>query len=188
MSQTIATEEPKRVFNGDTIKWKRSFGDYPSSEWYLKYRLIGKTNQAVTAAADGTGYLVTVTNTASFDWIPGNYRLVGYAEKQDASERYKVYEGDLVVEFDPATAPDGTETRSHWRQVYDNLQAIIKGKANQGDSSYSVADRSVSRMTWPEVMEAYNIAAEMVRQEQAQDEARQGKSAGNLIGIGFNRP
>ena len=188
MSQNIATEEPSRVFSGNTVKWKRSFGDYPSSAWTLYYRLIGQANQLITAAADGSGYLVTVTKADSFGWIPGNYRLVGYVTAQDDSERFTIYEGDLKVELDPATAADGIETRTFWRRVYDHLQAIIEGKAQQGESSYTVAGRSVSRMTWPEIMDAYNTAAAQVRQETAADRARLGKSAGNLIGVSFSRP
>ena len=185
---TTALHEPTRVTGGDTITWSRSLADYPASTWYLKYRLVGATNQAITAAADGDGHLVTITNTASFEWIPGRYRLVGYAEKQDSSERHTVYEGDLEVLPDPATVGDGFETRSFWRQVYDNLQSIITGKSKQSDSSYTLAGRSVSKMSWPEVMEAYNQAAAQVKQEEAADKARRGERTSNLVGIRFGRP
>lgn len=185
MSQVIPTTEPVRVFSGDTIKWKRSFSDYSSASYDLHYRLIGEVNQLLTAAADGTGFLVTVSNTASFAWLPGTYRLIGYVEKSDDSERYNVYEGDLEVLLDPATVADGHETRSFWRQVRDNLREIIKGKAKQADSSYTIAGRSVSKMSWQEVLEAYNMAAEMVKQEDAEDKARRGEFTSNLVGIRF---
>ena len=187
MSQQTATKEPTRVFNGDSLKWKRSFGDYPSSSYTLYYRLVGEANQTITAAADGNGYLVTVTSTDSFAWLPGNYRLIGYVS-DGSDERITVYEGNLEVLFDPATAPDETETRTFWRRTYDHLQDIIEGKAQQGDSSYTIAGRSVSRMTWDEVISAYDRAAEMVQTEEAQDKARRGEATLNNIGIRFGRP
>ena len=187
-STTIPANEPERVFSGDTVKWSRSFSDYSSAEYDLKYKLIGEINQELTAAADGTGFLVTVSASDSSMWAPGRYRLVGYVEKTDLSERYNVYEGELEVLFNPAFVGDDYETRSFWHRVYDNLQAIIEGKAKQNDSSYTIAGRSISKMSWDELLTAYDRAGEMKRLEEDKDKARRGESTNRNIGIRFQRP
>jgi hypothetical protein len=50
------------VTAGVTWKWKKTFSDYPASEWTLTYylRKNGATATSFNATADGDTHLVTV--------------------------------------------------------------------------------------------------------------------------------
>lgn len=182
---TIPNQEPTRVWSGATVTWRRSFPDYPAPTWTLAYKIVGMGNGVgpITAAADGSNHLVTEAKADTFEWIPGTYRLVGYVD--DGTSRYVVYEGQLEVVYDPSTVAEGYEHRSFWRRVRDNLRDIIEGKSQQANSSYQIAGRSVNKMTWQELLDVYNRAASMVKDEEAADRARRGESSGNQIGIAF---
>ena len=54
--------EPEKVTAGVTWKWKKTFSDYPASEWTLTYylRKNGATATSFNATADGDTHLVTV--------------------------------------------------------------------------------------------------------------------------------
>lgn len=186
MSYQIPTIEPLSVTSGDTIKWKRSLGDYPSGTWTLKYTLVGPSNITITATADGTAHLVSVSKATSLTWIEGDYRMYGYVD--DGSSRHQVYTGSISILPDPATVADGTETRSWYRRVRDHLRDIIEGKSQQSISQYTVAGRSISKMTWAELRDAYDWVSGRVAEEEAQDLANRGGTTGRTIGIRFNRP
>jgi hypothetical protein len=191
VSVPIPTTEPTRIYSGLTTEWTRAFSDYAPGTYTLKYRFIGSSNIAVTATTSGSDFLVTITPAISELFIAGNYRLNGWVENGAGTEKRMVYEGDVEILYDPTTqAADaaGVETRSFWRQIRDNLQAIITGKSQQSSSSYQLAGRQVSRMTWAELMQAYNQAAEMVGQEEKKDSIRRGETTSNNIGIRFTRP
>ncbi len=62
----IPTTEPLSFHADDTVKWKKSLGDYPATSWTLKYFFVILTDQKIiTASSDGTDFLITITAEAS---------------------------------------------------------------------------------------------------------------------------
>jgi len=73
----IPTTEPLSFRAGDTVKWKKSLGDYPATSWTLKYFLVIQSDQKIiTASADGTDHLVTITAAASAGYAVGRYFIL----------------------------------------------------------------------------------------------------------------
>ena len=193
MSAPIPSVEPVRFYAGMTVAWTKSLTDYPASDWTLKYHFIGQSNVVVTATTSGNDYLVTLTVATTEIITPGSYRLVGFVQDDPSSptERYQVYQGDVEVVLNPAfqaSGQEGGETRSFWCRVRDNLQDIIEGKSQQSMSGYSIAGRQLSKMSWAELLDAYDRASVMVQQEEASEARARGESTGALIGIQFRRP
>jgi hypothetical protein len=60
--------EPGEMIAGDTLFWKRSFGDYPASAgWTLAYVLNSPTVQIVVSSGDittdGDGFVVAISSS-----------------------------------------------------------------------------------------------------------------------------
>lgn len=194
MSAPIPSVEPTRAYCGTTIAWTKSFADYPPATWTLKYHFVGASNIVVTATTSGGEHLVTLTAANSEALSTGRYRLIGYVQDDASSptERYVIYEGECELLLNPAFQANGQaqteESRSFWRRVRDNLRNIIEGKSQQSLSTYNVLGRQVSKMTWPELMDAYDRASVLVKQEDEQEAVARGESTNRQIGILFRRP
>jgi hypothetical protein len=176
-----------------TVQWTKSLADYPPSDWTLKYHFIGASNVVVTATTSGGDFLVSLTVATTEIITPGSYRLVGYVQDDASSptERHQIYQGDVEVVLNPAFQADGQqggETRSFWRKVRDNLKSIIEGKSAQSMSNYQIAGRNVNKMSWAEILDAYDRASTMVRQEEAEEARARGEQTGALVRIQFQRP
>ena len=160
VSIDILTEEPTEITAGDTVTWKISLSDFLASDsWVLTYALV-KTNKLIeiTASADGDDHLVEELPTTTADWDPGIYHYQAYVTK--GTERYQVGEGTIEVLEDFA-ASTGYDNRSHAKKVLDAIEALLEGKADQDQLSYSIGGRSLSRFSWDELISARNTYRSM---------------------------
>ena len=138
----IPTNEPRIILRGDTIKWSKSFADYPATTWSLKYALRGAGSIDITAAASGSDFLVTLTAAITAAYVIGGYSWSSYVEQ--GAERYTVASDSLAVKENPtAAALVGVETRSDAQVILDNLLAAYKTyTASQGIiQSYKIGER-----------------------------------------------
>jgi len=193
LSVPIPTVEPTRFFAGVTVQWIKSLADFPAATWTLKYVLVGESNIEVTATADGSDFDVTIPIATTEVAAVGTYRLIGYVQDDPTTPtvRHQVYEGQCEIVLNPAfqaAGQQGGETRSFWRQVRDNLKSIITGKSAQSMSSYQIAGRNVNKMSWAEILDAYDRASVMVKQEEAAEARARGEQTGALVRIQFQRP
>lgn len=163
-------KEPTSFVAGDTVKWERTdlHGDYPPASWSLKYTIVGLNDGIAeqTAAEDGNDYQVTITAAVTATLAGGEYTLTGYVD--DGTQRFTVYRGTVTVEADIAGVHGGRDTRSYWKRVYDNVSAVIEGKASSDQQSYSIAGRSLSRYSFEELLTLQGTArAHVIREERA---------------------
>lgn len=152
---TVATAEPIQITAGDTIKWQIENSDYPANDgWVLSYAFRSQERAFnVTASADGANHSVTITSATSATFTTDtDTRYVWQSYMTKAGERYQVDSGSLLVKFNLAgsTAFDG---RSHVRKVLDALEALLEGKATKDQQSYSIGNRSLSKMSPAELLE-----------------------------------
>lgn len=134
----VATQVPEKVIAGDTLAWERDLDEYPAGTWTLTYRLSNAAgNIDITATADGTTHVVSVTPTATAAYVAGRYRW--HARVTDGSAVHTVEDGWIEILPDPADA--SVDYRSHARKMLDAIEAILEGNAtkNQLDLvSYSI--------------------------------------------------
>ncbi|MDY6790529.1 MAG: hypothetical protein SWH54_04590 [Thermodesulfobacteriota bacterium] len=162
----IPTKEPLSFRAGDTVKWKKSLDDYPATSWTLKYFLVIQSDQKIiTASPDGTDFLITITAAASAGYVVGRYSYQARVENVGGD---KTTVGDGIVKVKPnlELATAGADYRSHVKAVLDALEATILGKASSDQLSYSIAGRSLSKLS-PEELIAWrdHYRAEYLREE-----------------------
>lgn len=176
----IPTSVPATITAGDTLKWRTSLADYPADAgWTLKYRLINSANKYdITAAADGSDYLVAVAATISAAYAPGVYTWQAYVEK--GTDRYTTGSGSLTINPDLAAQAAGYDTRSHARKTLAAIEAWIESH-DPGVADYQIAGRSMRYIHKDELLALRSRYQNEVRREEAAERISNGLAAGNRL-------
>lgn len=176
--------EPLRVVAGSTYKWRRNLPNFlPADSWVLSYGFSnGEQQDSLTATNYGDGtHLATLTLTATGDWDPGDWEWRAYVTK--SGERYDVGRGVFPVEADIAS--EAKDIRSNVKRVLDAINAMLEGKATNDQQSMSIAGRSLSRMSWDELMRARRTYKRLHRDEIAAARRNMGLSGGTRLKVRF---
>ncbi len=182
----ILDREPTKIVSGDTLKWKRSFSDYPASTWTLTYELRSKDSGGsitLTATADGDDHSVTVPATTTSGWNAGDYSWDAYMTS--GSERKRVDRGIIQVLRNLATAAATFDDRSWVKIILDALEAALQGRASDLQLSYSINNRSIQHMSWEERIAAHNHFKNLYESEKDALELEKGLKTGNKVRTRF---
>jgi len=178
------------IIIGDTLDFETTVAGYPASDgWTLKYRLIPRvsgTPIAITAAtaSDGTSYRVTVAPAVTVAYGAGDFTWYAWVEKVGA--RVTVDDGLVTVKGDPSalTASDG---RSTVRQIFDAIEAVIKGRASKDQEEYTIGSRSLKRTPIADLLVLRDRYKAEVENEVAAEKIADGGSNPRMFGVRFNR-
>jgi hypothetical protein len=183
--------EPREVVVGDFIQWKRSdiAVDYPPSAYSAEYvaRITGGgSNEIKLAATEPSGddyYLFTVDSATSEDFVPGKYHWQLEITQTSSGNRIVVDIGDF--EAIPDMDVNQADPRIHAEIMIDKIQSILEGKADSDVGSYSIAGRSLTKLSFDELMTARDrYKAELVQHEN-RELVKRGKSNGSTIKVRF---
>lgn len=177
------TTEPIALVAGDTLKFQISLADYPASDgWTLEYSIQNAANiETFSSSASGDDHLVTVAASATATWTPGTYRLSARAVK--GAEKYTLRKGSIEVTADLSAAVD---QRSHAEIVLDAIEAMLEGKATKDQQSYSIAGRSITRLTPEELLTWRDTYRKEVKRQRRQEARERGEPAtGNFVRTRF---
>jgi hypothetical protein len=163
--------EPSVIVAGDYVQWwqKDLITDYPTASYSLRY--VAKTADngggdiviVATEAADG--YLVQVASTVTAEWVYGTYQWQQEIIRTSDSAKIVLKQGQFVVK-QPLNATG--EARSHAQIMLSKIESVLQGKADADVASYSVAGRSLTKMTFSELMSVRDLYKAEVRREMAQ--------------------
>ena len=181
--------EPREVVVGDFIQWKRSdiAVDYPTATHSAEYvaRITGGGSSEIKlAGTEGADYyLFTVDSATSAGFLPGKYHWQLEITQTSSGNRIVVDIGD----FDaiPDMDVNQADPRIHAEIMIDKIESILEGKADSDVSSYSIAGRSLNKMSFEELMTARDrYKGELVRHEN-KELVKRGKSNGSTIKVRF---
>lgn len=180
----IPSSEPSYVWAGTTIQWTKSFDDYPSDEWTLKYQLSYGSNQLVltgTQYGTTTDHLIQVAAATSQTWTHGPYTWALYAEQGTGPtlSRYFLSSGALTVK--------SFTGRSHVKEVLDAIEALLEGRAGADVDSYSIQGRSIAKMRIEELLKWRSHYKAEYQAELDAERVAQGLESSRRVGVRFNR-
>jgi hypothetical protein len=149
------TAPPALLVAGETCVWRRALDDYPVDTWTLALYLRGPSELDVTAAADGTDHLVTITATASTALLAGSYVGEEWVSQGTGAAlvAHRISRFDLVVEPNLASAAAG-DLQSHRTKMIALYRAELQRRAAGGDiESYQAGggDTAVTRRNTSEI-------------------------------------
>lgn len=182
MAATIPTKEPTQLRAGDTIKWKKTLGDYPAgaSEWSLKYALRGTAGVIdIEASADGTDHLVSISPTTSTAYASGHYDVLGFVEK--GSDRYTVFAGRMEILPDLETEGSSYDGRTHAKKVLDKIEAVLENRATKEILESTIEGVSIKRIPHEDLLMMRSKYLNWHRQEIAAEKLSAGMGTGRTI-------
>tara|TARA_R110002020_G_scaffold440982_1_gene651688 strand:+ start:737 stop:1324 length:588 start_codon:yes stop_codon:yes gene_type:complete len=189
LDSTALRVEPVLVAAGTTWKWNRAYTNYPNSTFTLKYyfrEVRGVYSLDVTAAADtnGSGFIISVPKATTELVTPGIYAGRGYVE--DATDRYLVYDNQIEVMADFKLVSEGEDLRTHNAKVLEQIKALLENKFVDDSQSYSIAGRSLTKMTPTELYTHKLYYEQQVIAENRRARAKQNLPTGQTIYGVFN--
>ena len=188
---TIPEIEPRNIFKGETIVWKRTdIGiDYDPSihsmVWEASLESNGSTRFSATVTESGTEYTFTLDDSATANYTAGDYFWVLKVIQTSDSEKLVIDSGKMTVK-DNFFATTG-DTRSHAKIMVDKIESILEGKADSDVSSYSIGNRSLSKMTPEELTTWRDYYKAEYNREVAKERIDRKEGTGNIIKVRFDR-
>ena len=181
--------EPLKFVLGDFVQWKRSdlLTDYPLASHSAQYvsRLSGggNTEFTVVATEDGGTYLFTIPSATSAGFVAGDYHWQLEIVRASDSSRIVLERGDwsIVVDLDV----NGSDPRSHAQIMIGKIESILQGKADSDVGSYSIAGRSLTKMSFGELMDARDKYKSEYAQELIRSRLEVGKPSGSTVKVRF---
>ena len=170
MGITIPDTEPLDFYSGETVKFKRTdLSDYPAPTWTLYY-VLQKTGTRITfnSSQDGSSanHLISLTPSTTAGYTVGNYHWV--VEARNSSDVYVVDEGYLEIKTDYAEHSSGYDDRSVAKKMVDAYESLFSNQITNStleQLSYSIAGRSISKMSASEIREEYYRWKRLYQQE-----------------------
>ncbi len=178
--------EPLEIVAGNFIQWKREdlTSDYPSASYTLKYsaRLQG-TGTTEIEITGGTDHLVQVSSSVTANYTPGTYSWQGYITRDSDDERILVSSGtwEVLANSDTSTA----DPRSHAEIMLNKIESLLEGKADSDVSSYSIAGRSLTKLTPEELITWRNFYKAEVLRERQKEDIKLGRKSPTTVKVRF---
>ena len=192
--------EPDTIVIGDFVQWKKSnlVTDYPTSDYTVRYvaRISGGGDNEIlitgTGQTDhylftilnentGTGNSMTVTGSSNF--VQGHYFYQLEVERNSDNERVVIDRGHFIVV--PDLDINQADPRSHAEVMLGKIESLLSGKADSDVASYSVAGRSLNKMTFEELVNARDFYRREVKQEMNAIDIKHGRKGSSTIKVRF---
>lgn len=181
--------EPSEVVVGDFLQWKRSdlVGDYPASTYSAEYvaRITGGGSSEIKIAGVGSSdeYLFTVSSATSAAFEAGYYHWQLEVTQTSTGNRLVVDSGDFKAT--PDLDNDQADPRIHAEIMITKIETILEGKADSDVSNYSIAGRSISKMTFDELLAARDLYRRELVAHERKELLKRGKSNSSTIKVRF---
>lgn len=181
--------EPTEIVVGDYLQWKRSdlVADYPLAEYSAEYvaRITGGGASEIKLPATESGgtYLFTVDSATSAEFVPGFYHWQLEVTQTSSGNRVVVDIGDFTAV--PDMDNNQADPRIHAEIMVAKIETILEGKADSDVSSYSIAGRSLTKMSFQELVDARNYYKREVVAHNNAALVKRGKKNGATVQVRF---
>lgn len=182
-------QQPETIVIGDYLLWKRSdlIDDYPVATHSMEYvaRITGGGSTEIkVAATTGTGtYVFEVTSATSATYTAGFYHWQLEATETASGNRVVLERGTFTAVEDLDI--NGADPRSHAEIMITKIESILQGKADADVSSYSINGRSLTKMSFQELIDARNFYRQEHQKELQKERALAGENTGATVLVRF---
>lgn len=182
------TEVPREIVVGDFVQWKNTTlgTDYPNTAYTVTFIARSATGAAhefqVVATASDDDYLFTILSTASDDYTAGHYHYQVEVLRNSDSARIVVDTGEIEVLADLDTS---TDPRTHAEKMLQKIEAVLENRADGDLSSYSIAGRSLTKMSPDELLTWRDYYRREVKVHKRKTDIKHGRKVGSTILMRF---
>ena len=141
--------EPSKIRAGTTVKWERTENQYADG-FTGEYRLSGSVGPTIEIEATNTDGVFAVDEKPDVTelWAAGFYSWLFIVT--DETDTFEVASGTIEIVALDSTGDALGDAKTYLEQAETELAARSSGKA----SSYSIKDRSLTRMSVTELLNA----------------------------------
>lgn len=178
--------EPTLIYAGTTWRWERSLSNFPPATWTLIYYFRssdGKYSFNLPTINSNGVFRVNYSSTNTDTIAPAIYQGQGFVTS--GNDRFIIYQGQLEILPDFKLQETGKDLRTHAQKVLEAIKALLEGRFTDDASSYSVAGRSITKLTPLELIETKHEYERIVIAELRQNRAKQGLETGQVIRANF---
>jgi hypothetical protein len=186
MTVPVLNRAPDEITAGEDISWYAApGGEYTPANGYALKLAMNKTDGTDTVAAisgvptgDNLRWTLAIVSATSGGMAAGQWAYQIRAEHgTNGKQVVEIGRFEILPDFQLGAV----DARSHAQQVLDALNARIEGKATRDQLAYTVAGRTIQRLT-PEQLRGWRAEYERrVRAEANRERRRRGLGTGDKI-------
>jgi len=186
---TVPEGYPHSIVAGDFVQFKRTdlVATYDPTLYTMEFiaRIAGGGNEIKITATNATSHYLFQAASADTDmWNVGEYHWQLDVIRISDSERYTLDRGhNLQVIADLDT--NNSDPRTHEEITLEKIRSLIQGKADADVSSYSIAGRSLTKMTFAELTEAEDYFSKKVKAQISKLDGQLDRDTGATIKVRF---
>jgi len=163
---TTNTRPPLEIAVGETTVWAFENSEFsPGDGWAVSYFFRGAGSVDLVGVVNGSAFDFAVV-AATFS-LAGGYDWEAIATHAGNSERCRVAAGLLRVVANIEVSGATASVTTFNERMLSALEAALENTATQGQRSYTIAGRSLERMTLEELLKNRDIFARRVKSEAA---------------------
>lgn len=150
------TEVPRAIVIGDFVQFKLTeySSDYANTAHTLTFVARAATGANVefqiTATNTGNDYLFTADSATTAAYTAGAYHYQIEVLETSSSNRIVVDQGELDVTVDLDV--NAVDPRTHAEKMLQKIESVLENRADADVSSYSIAGRSLTKMSPEELL------------------------------------
>ena len=182
-------QAPETIIIGDYLLWKRTdlVSDYPlathSMEYVARITAGGSTEIKVAATETNGTYVFEVSSATSATYVAGFYHWQLEATETASGNRVVIERGTFTAVEDLDV--NGADPRSHAEIMITKIESILQGKADADVASYSINGRSLTKMSFTDLIDARNFYRQEHAKELQKERALAGETTGATILVRF---
>jgi len=185
------TQEPDVLVSGDRWAWKREDlnNNYPIGSYALTYEFHedsgggGSHKFTLTAVEASDTYFIEVSSSSTTSYTAGDYVWKAFITRSSDSERIEIDSGRTTIQTNFANT--NADLRSHAKKCLDNIEAVLENRATIDQSSFSIAGRSLSRMSVDELLTFRSTYKAEYLKEIKKARIKNKQRSGNTVGVKF---
>ncbi len=182
-------QAPETIIIGDYLLWKRTdlVDDYPLATHSMEYvaRITGGGNTEIKVAAqelNGT-YVFEVDSVTSATFVAGFYHWQLEVTETASSNRVVIERGTFTAVEDLDI--NGADPRTHAEIMITKIESLLQGKGDADVSSYSIQGRSLTKLSYQELIQARDYFRKEYAKERQKERALAGENTGATILVRF---
>ena len=184
-------QEPDTIVIGDRLVWRRDdlANTYPIGSYALTYEFHedsgggGSHKFTITATEAENTYFVEVASSTTASYSDGDFIWNAFITRSSDSQRIRVDTGRTTIVKNLANT--NADLRSHAKKVLDAVQAVLENRASVDQASFSIAGRSLSRMSIDELLSFRDKYKAEYLQEIKKARIKNKQRSGNTIEVKF---
>jgi len=182
-------QQPEIIVIGDYLLWKRTdlVDDYPLADYSMEYvaRITGGGSTEIKVAAteqNGT-YVFEVDSATSATYVAGFYHWQLEVTQTSTGNRVAIERGTFTAIEDLDI--NGADPRTHAEIMIAKIESILQGKADADVASYSINGRSLTKMSFDDLINARDFYRKEYAKERAKERADAGETTGQTVLVRF---